>query len=259
MYFGFRDITAAYGKRCVLEHLTLDVFRGEFITLIGQNGCGKSTLLKTVSHAVVPRTGEVVYKDRPMAAYGRREFAKKVAYLAQTHTSPPDMDVRTLVACGRYPYRRFGHALGAEDTEIIDHTLAVTGLRDLQNRTLSALSGGERQKAWIAMAICRRPEILLLDEPTTHLDIRSQIEILDLLRLLNREMGMTVVLVLHDLNLAARYSDRLAAIRDKNLYALGSPREVLTEENLQAVFGIRAEIREDSVSGCPYCIPLTSV
>lgn len=256
MYFGFRDITTAYGKKCVLDHLTLEIFQGEFLTVIGQNGCGKSSLMKTVSRAVAPRTGEVVLHNRPMSAYSRLEFARKVAYLAQTHTSPPDMDVRTLVSCGRYPYRRFGHGLSAEDAEIVDETLAVTGLHSLQDRALSSLSGGERQKAWIAMAVCRRPEILLLDEPTTHLDIRTQIEILDLLRRLNGDRGMTVVLVLHDLNLAARYSDRLAAIRDKKLYAIGTPLDVLTEENLQAVFGIRAEIREDPLSGRPHCIPL---
>ena len=259
MYFGFRGITAAYGKRRVLEDLTLEVRRGEFLTIIGPNGCGKSSLMKTVSRVLRPALGEVILCDRPMASYSRREFARRVACLAQTHTAPPDMDVRTLVSCGRYPYRRFGHALSTEDTAVIENTMALAGLNAYADRPLCTLSGGERQKAWIAMSVCRRPEILLLDEPTTYLDVRAQMEILDMICRFQKEMGMTVVTVLHDLNLAARYSDRLAVLNDKHIRAIGTPEEILTESNLREVFGICAEIRRDSPDGHPYCIPISSV
>lgn len=257
MYFGFREITVAYGGRRVLEGVTLALERGEMASLVGQNGCGKSSLLKTVSRAVVPQAGEVVYAGRPMLAYPRRAFARKVAYLPQNQDAPPDLDVRTLVSYGRYPHLRAGRALTGADEAIVEQTLAQTGLTHLQARAIGTLSGGERQRVWLAMAVCRQPEVLVLDEPTTHLDMHSQLELLSLIRRFNREQGMTVLMVLHDLQLAARYSDRLVAIADGKIAADGKPDDVLTEENLARIFRIRTKILRDGADGSRYVIPLS--
>ena len=255
MYFGFHDIYADYGKKAVLRGLTLEIPRGKVVTLIGQNGCGKSTLLKTVSKTVAPKRGEVVYADKQLSAYPPKELARKIAYLSQVHESPPDIDVRTLVSYGRFPYTRFGRGLTAKDGEIIDRALSLTGLSSLGERILSTLSGGERQRAWIAMTIAQEPEILILDEPTTYLDVSYQVEVLELIRRLNRELGITIVMVLHDINLAARYSDLLAAIREGVLFASGTPEEMVTEKHLSEIFEIEAAVYKDPIHGCPYFIP----
>lgn len=185
---------------------------------------GKSSLLKTISKAVTPRNGQIIYQDKKLSQYPPKILAQKIAYLAQVHTSPPDIDVRTLVSYGRYPHSKFGRGLTARDGEVIDKALSLTGLESLQNQILSTLSGGERQRAWIAMTICQEPEILVLDEPTTYLDISYQVEVLELVRKLNRELGITIIMVLHDLNLAARYSDRLYAIKDRRSARTGRSR-----------------------------------
>jgi len=259
MYFGFDSITVDYGRNRILDQLTLEIPRGKIVTLIGQNGCGKTTLLKTVSRAVTPKTGQVICEDRPLRSYAPKILAQKIAYLAQVHESPPDMDVRTLVSCGRYPYLKFGRSQSAADRESIDRAIALTGLEALQSRPLAALSGGERQRAWIAMTVAQEPEILILDEPTAYLDIRYQVELLELVRRLNRELGITVLTVLHELNLAARYSDRLCVIHNKRLYAEGTPAEILTADSLREIFGISARVMYDADNGCPFFIPLESV
>lgn len=256
MYFGFQNMTIGFHGKTVLEDVTLDIPRGKVVTIIGQNGCGKSSLLKTVSKAVTPRMGEVIYNDKPLKSYPPKQIAQHIAYLAQVHVSPPDIDVRTLVSYGRYPYLKLGHHLTAEDGRIIDETLRLTGLTALQHRTLRTLSGGERQRAWIAMTVCQQPEILILDEPTTYLDISYQMEVLELVRRLNREMGMTIVMVLHDLNMAARYSDMLYAIRGGRIFASGTPEEVICCETLRSVFKIEADITCDASHHCPYFIPM---
>lgn len=255
MYFGFRDIYVDYGKKEVLQGLTLDIPKGKVVTLIGQNGCGKSTLLKTVSKAVSPRHGKVVYLDQKLSSYPPKQLAQKIAYLSQVHESPPDIDVRTLVSYGRFPYSRFGRGMTAGDGKIIDRALSLTGMTHLKDRILSTLSGGERQRAWIAMTIAQEPEILILDEPTTYLDVSYQVEVLELVRRLNRELGITIVMVLHDINLAARYSDHLAAIRGGVLFVEGSPEEIVTEQNLRDIFEIEAVVYQDPIHGCPYFIP----
>ena len=256
MYFGFQNVSVQYGKKSILTNLSLEVPKGKVMTLIGQNGCGKSTLLRIIPRAVTPKSGFCTLDDRPICAYPSKILARRIAYLAQVHTSPPDIDVRTLVSYGRYPYMKMGRGLSAEDGRIIDKTLRLTGLEHLQRRTLRTLSGGERQRAWIAMTVCQQPEILILDEPTTYLDISYQMEVLELVRRLNREMGMTIVMVLHDLNMAARYSDYLYVIKDGGLYAGGAPGEVITQETLREVFRIEADITHDAAHDCPYFIPM---
>ena len=255
MYFGFRNITVDYGKKKVLTGLSLDVPKGRIMTLIGQNGCGKSTLLKVIPRAVTPRSGFCELDGRPIREYRSKLLAKRIAYLAQVHTSPPDIDVRTLVSYGRYPYMKPGRGLTKADGDIVTDVIRMTGLEKLSEQPLSTLSGGERQRAWIAMTVAQEPEILVLDEPTTYLDIGYQIEVLELVKSLNRKLGITILMVLHDLNLAARYSDILAAVKDGRIHASGTPYEVLTAENLRALFGIGAAVTKDEVHDCPFFIP----
>ena len=254
MYFGFEDITVRYGSKTVLRDLSLEIPRGRIVSLIGPNGCGKSTLLKTVSRAVIPSSGRVILEDNPMESYAPKKLARRISYLAQTHTVPPDVSVRALVSYGRYPHTAWGRRMNGRDEEAIDRALAMTGLTSLQHRAVSTLSGGERQRAWIAMNVAQEPEIMVLDEPTTYLDIAYQLEVLDLVRKLNRETGMTVFMVLHDINLAARYSDLLYAVRDAGICAAGTPEEVITSENLRELFGIDAQILYDAKHQCPYFI-----
>lgn len=255
MYFGFQNVSVQYGKKSILTNLSLEVPKGKVMTLIGQNGCGKSTLLRIIPRAVTPKSGFCTLDDRPICAYPSKILARRIAYLAQVHTSPPDIDVRTLVSYGRYPYRRAGRGLTKADGEIIANVIRLTGLKPLSEQPLSTLSGGERQRAWIAMTVAQEPEILILDEPTTYLDIGYQMEVLELVRHLNRTLGITILMVLHDLNLAARYSDILAAIRNGSVYTSGAPNEVLTPENLRALFGIDATVTRDRAHDCPFFIP----
>lgn len=255
MYFGFDRLTVAYGRgRPILRALTLELAQGEITALVGPNGCGKSTLLKTVPGLLRPSAGEVIYRNAPLRALAPRKAAQKIAYLGQFHTAPGDLPVRTLVGYGRYPHGRDA----ARNRAIVDDALARTGLTALANRPLATLSGGERQRAWIAMALCQQPEILLLDEPTTYLDVGYQLEVLELVRALRDELGMTVLMVLHDLNLAARYADRLCAMRAGAIVSDGSPGAVLTPAMLREVFGIAAEVHRDETNNCPYFIPIRS-
>ena len=255
MYFGFKNIAVDYGKKKVLSGLSLDVPKGKIMTLIGQNGCGKSTLLKVIPRAVTPKTGCCELDCRSIREYRSKLLARRIAYLAQVHTSPPDIDVRTLVSYGRYPYMKPGRGMTKADGEIVDNIIRMTGLEKLSAQPLSTLSGGERQRAWIAMTVAQEPEILVLDEPTTYLDIGYQIEVLELVKNLNRTLGITILMVLHDLNLAARYSDILAAIKDGRVYVSGTPTEVLTVENLRTIFGIGSTVTRDEAHDCPFFIP----
>ena len=259
MFFGFEHISVSYGKKQVLRDLTLEVPRGEFVVLIGPNGCGKSSLLKTVSGAVIPQTGRILLEGRELASYKPRLRARRIAYLPQECPPLCDLDVETLVSYGRYPHMVPGRGLTAADRAVIDRVISRTGLEDLRFHSVTSLSGGEVQRARIAMNLAQEPTVLILDEPTTHLDIGYQLEILELLRRLNRTMGLTVLTVLHDINLAARYADRIYAIQNGTIGAAGSPEEVITAQNMRKLFGIRAEILRDEQHHCPYLRPLSRV
>ena len=255
MDFGFDSISIRFGHKEVLNDFSLAVPRGRIVTIVGQNGCGKSSLLKTVSKTVRPVGGRVYLDGKPLNAYSPRHLARRIAYLPQVHTSPPDIDVYTLVSYGRYPHSRFGRRLDRRDREKIEAAIRLTGLTELQQREVGTLSGGERQRARIAMTICQEPEILIMDEPTTYLDIGYQIEVLELVRRLNSELNLTILMVLHDLNMAARYSDSICAIKDGRCHICGPVAEVITAQNLLDVFCIRANVFKDCENNCPYFIP----
>jgi iron complex transport system ATP-binding protein len=255
VYFGFEDIHIAYGDKKVLRGLSADFEKGSITALVGPNGCGKSSLLRILSRGVRPQRGTAWLDGRDIRSYRRRELAQRIAVLPQLHSAPGDIDVRTLISYGRYPHLRPGRRPTPKDMARVDAVMAHTGLCQLADQPVASLSGGERQRAWIALAVCQDPEILVLDEPTTYLDVSHQVDVLEMVRRLNREQGITVMMVLHDLNLAARYADRLCAIKDGVLYLSGSPAEVMTDGFLREVFGVSAHVYEDAVHGCPYFIP----
>jgi len=255
MYFGFQNISISYGKQSILENITMEFERGKLTTVIGPNGCGKSSLLKTVSRTVSPSKGNVIFRDKPIQAYAPKELAKKIAYLPQIHTSPKDIDIWTLVSYGRYPYKKFGSGLTAEDSRVINEALSLTGLKSMENRLLNNLSGGEQQRAWIAMTICQQPEILLLDEPTTYLEVGYQVEVLELVRDLGKRLDITIVMVLHDMNFTARYSDYVYILKDGGVYGYGSPGEIIEREKIKEVFHIDSQVIFDQKNDCPFIIP----
>ncbi len=255
MYFGFDSISVSFGKKQVLDNVSMEFEKGAFTTIIGPNGCGKSTLLKTVSRTVVPQSGTAVFMDRPVSQYAPKELAKKIAYLPQIHSSPSDINIRTLVSYGRYPYKRFGQGLTEEDRRIIDHTLELTGLKGMEERLLDKLSGGEKQRAWIAMTICQQPEILMLDEPITYLDIGYQVEVMELVRDLVDTLGMTIIMVLHDMNFTSRYSDKIYVLKDMHASVYGDPEKIISHDVMEDVFRIDSQLIRDEKNGCPYIIP----
>lgn len=256
MYFGFDNVSIKYGKREIVNHITMEFPYGEITTIIGQNGCGKSSLLKTISKAVKQKGGTVVLEDKDINTYKPKNLAKRIAYLPQMHDSPQDIDVKTLVSYGRFPHLSVIKKLTERDYDIVNKTMKLTGLEHLKDQKLKTLSGGEKQRAWIAMTICQKPEILILDEPTTYLDIGYQIEVLELVKKMNEELNLTIIMVLHDLNLAARYSHNLYAIKDGKIYQMGKSEEVLSKDCLKDIFGIDAEIINDNHNNCPFFIPL---
>lgn len=259
MYFCFNNISIKYGKKKIIENVTIDFPKGKITTIIGKNGCGKSSMLRLVSKAVKQEKGNVIFEDRCIKTYKPKDLAKRIAMLPQIRQSPSNIDVRTLVSYGRFPHINKFRGMTLEDKQIIDDIIELTGLSKLQYQPIVTLSGGEQQRAWIAMTICQKPEILILDEPTTFLDIGYQLEVLELVKKLNDEMGITIIMVLHDVNLAAKYSHYLCAIKDRELYCYGNAKEILNKKTLRDVFGIEGDIYEDKKSSSPFFIPQTQL
>jgi len=250
-----RNLSLGYDGATVVERLDLDVLSGVVTVILGPNGSGKSTLLRGLARLLDPRHGVVLLDGRVIGDVDSREVACALSVLPQGPQAPDGLSVAELVSYGRYPHRKGAlQTLGRADRLLIGDALRMTGLEDEAERPLSALSGGQRQRAWIAMAIAQDASILLLDEPTTFLDLSFQLEVLELLRRLNRDQGRTVVMVMHDINHAARYGDHLIAMAGGTIVAQGRPEEVVTRGVLRNVFGVEAELLRDPRTGSVVCV-----
>lgn len=234
----------AYDKDDIIKGISFEIKDNKITTLMGANGCGKSTLFQLLTKNLKPREGSVFLDQRDIKDIRLKEFAQNVAIVHQYNTAPPDLPVHSLIAYGRIPF--FKHFAKAQDKdkdkEIVDWALEVTDMSELKNRRMGQLSGGQRQRAWIAMALAQQPKILLLDEPTTYLDVKFQIEILRLIKSLNKEYSMTIVMVLHDINQAIYYSDEIIGMKKGSILFQGNPDDVITEESIQDMYGIHLKV-----------------
>ncbi len=250
-----RGVTAGYGERKVLADLDVEIPPGSFTVIIGPNACGKSTLLRTLSRLLPPEQGAVILDGRDIHSYAAKEVARRLGLLPQTSIAPDGITVVDLVSRGRFPYQSMFRQWSSDDERAVRTALEQTRTTELATRPVDALSGGQRQRVWIAMVLAQQTPIVLLDEPTTYLDIAHQLELLELCTELNRQ-GRTLVAILHDLNQSARYATHLIAMRDGEIVAQGPPAEVVTAELVERVFGVRSTVIPDPETGSPLIVPL---
>ena len=249
-------LTLGYGDRKVVRDLTVTVPTGRVTVVVGANACGKSTLLRGLARLLAPSDGAVLLDGKDITSLATRDVARVLGLLPQSPIAPEGITVADLVGRGRYPHQGWFRQWTPDDDAAVADALTQTGVLDLAGRSVDELSGGQRQRVWIAMALAQRTDLLLLDEPTTFLDVAHQVEVLDLLADLNRDLGRTIVMVLHDLNLAARYADHLVAMKDGRIVAEGAPADVVTEETVAEVFGLASRVVPDPVSGMPMVVPI---
>lgn len=250
-----QDLTFGYAGRPIGEHVDLAIEEGSFTVIVGPNACGKSTLLRALSRLLKPSGGQVLLDGKAISSLSSKQVARRLGLLPQTALAPEGITVADLVARGRHPYQSALRQWSRADEEACREALEATGTADLSGRLVEELSGGQRQRVWIAMVLAQQTGLLLLDEPTTFLDIAHQIELMELLTRLHRE-GRTVVAVLHDLNQAARYGTRIVALRDGAIVAEGRPADVVTSATIEQVFDLPCKVIEDPVSGAPLVLPL---
>ncbi|TDO86430.1 iron complex transport system ATP-binding protein [Halanaerobium saccharolyticum] len=250
-----KNLSLAYGEETIIDDLDLKIPEGKITIFIGANGSGKSTLLNSMARLLKPAAGLVQLNGKNINQLSTKEVAKEMAFLPQSSTIPEGITVRKLVEQGRYPYQKWYQKLSQEDKEIVEKALTDTGMEELAERDLSSLSGGQRQRAWLAMILAQDTDTILLDEPTTYLDLSHQVDLLDLLYELNQKGQRTIIMVLHDLNLACRYADHIVAVKDKGIFAEGKPEEIIDEQVIKEVFDLSCQIVSDPVFGTPLCIP----
>ncbi|MCL6652718.1 ABC transporter ATP-binding protein [Agrobacterium rubi] len=251
-----RQLSAGYGDQLILEDLDLTIPSGKITVIVGANACGKSTLLRTMSRLLSPKRGHVLLDGKSIHSMAPKKLARTLGLLPQSPIAPEGITVADLVSRGRHPHQGLLSRWTREDDDAVAAALETTKTFELAERPVDELSGGQRQRVWIAMALAQQTELLLLDEPTTFLDISHQVEVLDLLTDLNHSRGTTIVMVLHDLNLAARYADYLVAMAAGRLHVMGTPEEVLTQDNIRTVFGLESRIIPDPTSGRPMMLPI---
>ena len=253
--FDIKGLTFSYGTNEVIKGLDLSIKQGKVTTLIGANGCGKSTLFNLITKNLRPHSGEIRLEGKDISQVKLKDFARQVAIVHQYNTAPADISVEKLMAFGRTPYHGFGSPSNSEeDEEKIKRALEITNTEKLKDKAVAQLSGGQKQRVWIAMALAQDTKILFLDEPTTYLDIRYQLQILKLVRKLNEEYGMTVIMVLHDINQSLYYSDEIVAMKDGRITAQGKPEEIITSELIKNVYDV--ELGISAVNGRPFVLPV---
>ena len=248
-------LQTGYEKKVIIEDLSITIPDHKITVIIGSNGCGKSTLLKTFARLIQPMKGSITLDGNGYSAFPPKKLAQIIGLLPQSPLVPEGIKVSDLISRGRYPYLETFRGMTKEDYAAVDEAMEMMGVTEFADRNVDELSGGQRQRVWIAMALAQQTDILFLDEPTTYLDITYQVEILDLLTELNQKRGTTIVMVLHDINLSARYADYLFALRSGTLVAEGSPAEVVTEELIRKVFRLECVVTRDPVSSSPFIVP----
>ncbi|MGH3661719.1 MAG: ABC transporter ATP-binding protein [Micromonosporaceae bacterium] len=251
-----RGMRLGYDGPDIVTDLDIDIPPGKITMLVGANACGKSTTLRALARLLKPRAGAVTLDGRDIHAMRTKELATRIGILPQTPSAPEGITVVDLVCRGRYPHQKWFRQWTDSDERVVAWALEATGTVAVAGRQVDELSGGQRQRVWIAMALAQQTGVLMLDEPTTYLDVHHQIEVLDLLVRLNREAGRTIAVVLHDLNLACRYAHHLIAMRAGGIAAQGNPKDVVTEELVETVFGLRCKVIDDPVSHTPMVIPI---
>lgn len=249
------SVSVGYGDTVISRDVTLDIPDGQVTTLIGANGCGKSTLLRGLSRLLPLSAGSVTLDGKKLGDYSSRELATRLSLLPQSPITPAGVTVADLVARGRHPHQSWLQQWSASHSAAVDEAMALTNVFQLRDRPVDSLSGGQRQRVWIAMVLAQHTDIVFLDEPTTYLDLAHSTDVLELVSTLNKEQGKTIVMVLHDLNLAARYSDNLVLMKDGSVTALGSPESTITPQALRDVFGLDSRVIEDPVTGGPLIVP----
>jgi len=254
--FQAKEITAGYDNNSILHDVSISIPSNKISIIIGANGCGKSTLLKTMARLIKPTSGQVTLGDNPINKIPSKQFARVVGLLPQSPIVPEGITVADLVGRGRFPHQSFLKGWTKKDYEAVAEAMEIMKITEFADRNIDELSGGQRQRVWIAMALAQQTDILFLDEPTTYLDITYQIEILDLLTDLNRKYGTTIVMVLHDINLSARYADHIFALHKGKLVAEGEPSKVITSKLIHDIFGLHCTVVTDPVSGSPSVIPI---
>ena len=251
-----RGLTLSYDKHTVVDGLDLALPAGQITAIVGANGCGKSTLLRGLSRVLRPHAGAVLLDGADLRSMHPKQVARRVALLPQHPVAPSGMTVVELVGLGRHPHQTAFRPRTRDDDRIVAEALEATATLDLADRLVEELSGGQRQRVWIAMVLAQQTDVLLLDEPTSFLDLAHAVDVLDLVTDLNRERGTTVAMVLHDLNLAARYADELIAVKEGTVVAQGGPADVITAERVRGVFGLTASVVPDPVTGTPLVVPI---
>ena len=240
------DLSVSFKEKKVLEHISFCVERGRIYSVIGKNGCGKTTLLRTICRSQRPDAGQIRLEGRDIRRLSSRAVARTMAILSQNNDSMSDVTVETLTGYGRYAHKKLFVSGGESDREIVDWAMERTGVQDLRRRKINTLSGGERQRAWMAMLLAQKPAVMLLDEPTTYLDIAHQLEIMELVSDLNRTEGITILMVLHDINHAARYSDELIVLDGRRVFRQGAPWTLIEEGIMEQVFGVESDVLKSS-------------
>lgn len=249
-----KNLNISYGNLDIVKDLNLDIPKGKITTIIGSNGCGKSTILKTIARIIQAKSGGIFVNNINIKEQSPKDLAKVMAVLPQSPQAPSGLTVEELIAYGRFPHQKGFGKMRKEDEDIVTWALQSTGIEEFRERPIEALSGGQRQRAWIAMALAQQTEILILDEPTTYLDLAHQLEILKLLEELNKKQGTTIVMVIHELNNAARFADHMIGVKKGKVVCQGTAHEVMTKENLKELFNIDAEIVEDPRNNKPVCL-----
>ncbi len=250
-----QSLTLGYHQQAILDQLDIDIPKGRITVFVGSNGCGKSTLLKAFARLINPKQGQVILNGADIQQRSTSQVARELSILPQSPQAPESMSVYQLVRMGRYPHQNWLKQWSETDEQKVMEALERASLLDLKDRSVDSLSGGQRQRAWIAMTLAQDTDVILLDEPTTYLDLAHQIDVLDLLYDLNREQNKTIVMVLHDLNLACRYAHFMVAIADKKVFAKGDPSDILDAQNVRHIFGLDCHITTDPIFGTPMCIP----